>query len=449
MRSNDYNGVTIALSNSMSKPAAAAIVTCQLHTGRFCAVLSTLLLLPLATQAANPDPSLRRSDSVDVRRLGKVSEDERAVLRMEWRAGLAGVDETRSVQDMLDKLQRLEAGISAASRLIRDMPVQNSGTAAAVAAGAPDASELDWRLTVANIVALVLVALWWFRRRKPGARPGTAPAAASMDSAAGAPELPSVATQLPAVLTPAQLDDDAARSEPVAHDEAHNEAPDAAPHLAPDPEPPAATEPVVTASIAPPETKPAEAFSPDQTMVFDFSLEDADPETVARENARLQATAPISAPKPAPAPQETSVEPTLQLAEIMLSMGLEQGAAQALTEYIEANPRHAVYHWLKLLGIYRRRGLQKEFAETAEKLRTHFNIQAEDWIKADSNELPTLEKFSRVSEHVQKIWSQPVECSSYLQRLLEDNREGARAGFPQSVAEEILFLLETLKESQA
>jgi hypothetical protein len=29
----------------------------------------------------------------------------------------------------------------------------------------------------------------------------------------------------------------------------------------------------------------------------------------------------------------------MQLAEIMLSMGLEQGAAQALIEYTEANPR--------------------------------------------------------------------------------------------------------------
>lgn len=75
----------------------------------------------------------------------------------------------------------------------------------------------------------------------------------------------------------------------------------------------------------------------------------------------------------------------------MLPMGLEQGAAQALTEYIEANPRRAVYHWLKLLGIYRRRGLQKEFAKAAEKLRTHSNVQDEEWINANSNEPPTLE----------------------------------------------------------
>ena len=186
-------------------------------------------------------------------------------------------------------------------------------------------------------------------------------------------------------------------------------------------------------------------------MVIDFSLEEADPEVVARENARLQAVPPVSASKPpeTPAETETNVEPTLQLAEIMLSMGLEQGAAQALIEYIETHPRHAVYHWLKLLGIYRSRGLKKEFAETAEKLRTHFNIQAEEWSKPAGNQAPALENFSRVSEHVQKIWSQPEECITYLRHLLEDHREGARAGFPQSVAEEILFLIEILRQNQA
>ena len=108
---------------------------------------------------------------------------------------------------------------------------------------------------------------------------------------------------------------------------------------------------------------------------------------------------------------------------------------------------HALHHWLKLLGIYRKRGLHKEFAETAEKLRLNFNIQAEDWAKPATGEVPTLEKFSRVAEHIQKIWVQPAECIDYLRRLLEDNRDGERAGFPQSVAEEMLLLIEILKQT--
>lgn len=447
----------------MSKSAADIASSCRLHIGGCRGVLAILVLLPAAVLAANPDPTLRRSDQVDVRRLGKVSEDERSVLRIEWRAGLAGVEETRSVDEMLDKLRRLETGISEVSRLVRNMPVQKPGAAATapVAAEAPDTAGYDLRLMAANIAALVLVTLWWFRRRKPATRPEAAPASASK-KLSPAPALPVTSALTITPTAEAPLDTPAVvAQEPVAVTAARpsDEAPGSetgpagkAPVAAPDRGALATAQPVATASSAPPQAEPTESVPARQTTVIDFSLEEADPETVARENKKLQAPRPINAPKapkaPEPAPK-TDVEPTLQLAEIMLSMGLEQGAAQALIEYTEANPRHAVYHWLKLLGIYRKRGLQKEFAETAEKLRRHFNIQAEEWGKPAAGEAPMLEKFSRVSEHVQKIWSQPEECISYLRHLLEDNREGARAGFPQSVAEEILFLVEILKDGQA
>jgi hypothetical protein len=454
----------------MSKPAAALASSCRLHIGGLCSVLAILVFLPSGVLAANPDPALRRSDRIDLGRLGKVSEDERSVLRIEWRAGLAAIDEARSVQEMLDKLRRLETTIGEVGRLVRSMPVQSPvvATTAPVATPVSDADSYDIRLAVANVAALALVALWWFRRRKTVSQPETGPApsparvppsatlpAASLPVPAPLATAPSTITP-PAHLTPdvpaaAMQESDAATatepgadtppSEPVAAGDVHMAAPDAIPVTA--------AEPVATASFNPPQAKPSEPSPANETQIIDFSLEEADPEMVARENARLQAAPPATVPTPSQTPQETNVEPTLQLAEIMLSMGLEQGAAQALIEYIETHPRHAVYHWLKLLGIYRSRGLQKEFAETAEKLRTHFNIQAEEWGKPAESEAPMLENFSRVSEHVQKVWSQPEECMTYLRHLLEDNREGARAGFPQAVAEEILFLVEILKEGPA
>jgi hypothetical protein len=450
----------------MSKPAAATVPSCQLHIGWLGAVLATVVLLPSAVLAGNPDPTLRRSDQVDVRRLGKVSEDERSVLRIEWRAGLAGVEETRSIDEMIDKLRRLEASISEVSRLISNMPAHKPSVAAIapvpVAPKAPDSSGHNLRLAAANLAALALVMIWWFRRRRPATGPGTGPASSPENVLPGAAAkiptppasaplareplveapsgVPSVATREPVAVTPAIPGDEPPPSEPGE-----------APRAAPVPDPGATTEPVATASFKPPEAKPSGPVNANDTMVIDLPLEEAGPEAVARENAPLQAPPPVSAPKPPKAPPETetNVEPTLQLAEIMLSMGLEQGAAQTLIEYIETHPRQAVYHWLKLLGIYRSRGLKKEFAETAGKLRTHFNIQAEEWGKPAADNAPTLENFSRVSEHVQKIWSQPEECMNYMQHLLEDNRDGGRAGFPQSVAEEILFLVEILKNDQA
>lgn len=50
-----------------------------------------------------------------------------------------------------------------------------------------------------------------------------------------------------------------------------------------------------------------------------------------------------------------------------------------------------------------------------------------------------------MAQQVQQLWPQPEECIAYLRHLLEDNRDGARAGFPQSVAEEFLLLIEILK----
>ena len=435
----------------MSKSAATTDSRCRFPGGAIRAVLTAMALLPCAALAADSVPGLRSSDQVDLRRLGKVSEDERSVLRMEWRAGMAGVEEIRSVQDILDKLQRLETGIGDVSQQVRNMPATPAAAATApvattdpAAGEAPGTDDYDIRLMVANTAALALLALWWFRRRSPVAQPGTSlpppppqqapPAAAKLQTAAAPLVMqPATATVTAPTLAPPPPEP-AAWPAPVAVVAAPrpSEAPPEAAALAP----------------MPPEPEPGAPFDADKTMVFDFSLEEADPETVARENARLEALPPPSPPEPPPAAraaQTSEVEPTLQLAEIMLSMGLEEGAAQTLIEYTEANPRHAIYHWLKLLGIYRSRGLQKEFAATAEKLRRYFNIQAAEWGKPLADGAQTLENFTRITEHVQKIWTQPEECIGYLRRLLEDNRDGARAGFPQSVAEEILFLVEVQK----
>jgi hypothetical protein len=419
----------------MPKSAAILFPSCRKHVVWLCAGFAGLTLLPPAL-AAIDDPALRRSDKIDLRRLGKVSEDERSVLRIEWRVAITGVDEARSVNEMLDNLRRMEGTMAAVSILVRNMPARQP-VAAPVAGVPPDSDGNFPRLMVANIAAACLVALWWFRRRKPAATARTAAAPDTGREQSGIADAPA-AVALTTAPPPPKGRGDELRIEP---------------RMASEASPPAvatATAPQAAASANPPASIPAATAAAPQPLDVDFSMEEADPETVARANARVPVPRTDNGPTRLPERrQETKVEATLQLAEIMLSMGLEQGAAQALVEYTEANPRDAVYHWLKLLGIYRKRGLHKEFAETAEKLRQNFNIQAEYVAQAGTGEVPTLEKFSRVAEHVQEIWSRPAECIDYLRRLLEDNREGARAGFPQSVAEEILFLVEILQEEGA
>ncbi|MCX7150476.1 MAG: hypothetical protein NTY05_13905 [Rhodocyclales bacterium] len=427
----------------------------------------SILILPHSASAVatTPDLVLRRSEQIDMRRLGKVSEDERSVLRIEWRVAVTGADEARAVQNMLDSLRRLEQTMGDVGRLVRTMPAQKP-VAVANTAEPPESGDFNSRLALANITAAGLVALWWFRRRNSakhsGAKasfapeagtpvapspleipPATAPMAETEPVAAPPADTaasdPSPVQRKPAAATPAAESlTEEPRREPLAAKEAIKAEPVPAPAIA------AVVERTASPEVA--ETRLPAPLPVTESPVIDFILEDADPEVAARENAKLKRLR-ITPPPEAPAiEQQTNVEPTLQLAEIMLSMGLEQGAAQALVEYTEANPRHAVYHWLKLLGIYRSKGLLKEFKETAEKLRQHFNIQAEDSTTPDTGEVRTLENFSRVAQQMQEIWQQPEECITYLRHLLEDNREGARAGFPLSVAEEILWLIEIEKE---
>lgn len=329
--------------------------------------VAAALAFPCIAVGATTDTALRTSEQLDLSRLGSVSGDEQAVLRVEWHAASSRLDEERAVKDMLDRLRRIESTVRDVNRLVMAMPAtthpapQSATQAAAhvapaiepVAGAAPSFALPDLRLPLAAAgTALALMLLW--RRRKPEAQTApliTSVAAAPIKSAAKTAAPPELPKRLPVVEKPA--------------------------------------EPEVELSGKPDET--------------------------------------------------------LELAEIMLSMGLAQGAAQTLVEHIRNNPREALFHWLKLLDIYRTSGHRSDFKNAAEQLRQHFNIQAEDWTSGSHNILPTLEDYPRVTKQLQELWPQPAACIDYLLELLSDNRGGTRAGFPQPVAEEILLLVQVMK----
>lgn len=137
----------------------------------------------------------------------------------------------------------------------------------------------------------------------------------------------------------------------------------------------------------------------------------------------------------------------LELADIMTSMGLVHGAAQALVERIRANPRQALSHWLKLLEVYRQTGQQAEFENAAREMRSAFNVRPGAW----EDEAPptdrgaSLENYPHIAAQLKRLWPAPASCSEYLLSLLADNRDGKRAGFPLPVVEEIVLLLAVLR----
>ncbi|MDP2811392.1 MAG: hypothetical protein Q8O34_14705 [Rhodocyclaceae bacterium] len=145
---------------------------------------------------------------------------------------------------------------------------------------------------------------------------------------------------------------------------------------------------------------------------------------------------------------DSGTDQTIELAEVMLSMGLNQGAAQTLIDHIHKHPRRALYHWLMLLDVYRRSGMKNEFEHSMCELKQNFNIQATDWQKGpDAPAQGSIEDYVHITERIQELWHKPA-CTEYLERLLEDNRGGTRAGFPQPVAEEILLLIDILGETE-
>ena len=152
-----------------------------------------------------------------------------------------------------------------------------------------------------------------------------------------------------------------------------------------------------------------------------------------------------------PAGTETTIieehKSAVELADIMMSFGRVRGAAETLAEFIRGNPREAVTPWLKLLEVYRAAGLRDEFNAIAGELNKTFNVTTVNWQSYDALRASkmSLEDLPHIAESLQKTW-RTTACQQYLHRLLRDNRNGTRAGFPFSVIDEILTLAAILEE---
>ncbi|MDR2015488.1 MAG: hypothetical protein LBP99_07715 [Azoarcus sp.] len=137
---------------------------------------------------------------------------------------------------------------------------------------------------------------------------------------------------------------------------------------------------------------------------------------------------------------------TIELAEIMLSFGRINSAAEALTSFIENYPKEAFAPWLKLLEVYRFNGQRTEFDKIARKLNKTFNVWTVDWDNFTDALAPVLnlETMPHIVECLQKLWG-TRECQAYLQHLLRDTRDETRRGFPLAAIEDILCLNDILE----
>jgi hypothetical protein len=177
---------------------------------------------------------------------------------------------------------------------------------------------------------------------------------------------------------------------------------------------------------------------------------DVSPAPTSRPSARPN-YAPVASPVAA-APAVVAIPPepedqnhALEVAEIMRSMGFGSNDAQAITDQIRNEPMQALRHWLKLLDVYRKNGQREEFERSAEELLMNYNVRPADW-NARQDESQSIEDYPHLLERIVELWGKP-DCLVFMQQLLDDNREGARSGFPQAVAEELLLLTSVMSEA--
>ncbi|WP_417067912.1 FimV family protein [Niveibacterium terrae] len=131
----------------------------------------------------------------------------------------------------------------------------------------------------------------------------------------------------------------------------------------------------------------------------------------------------------------------VELAEIMMSFGRIQGAAETLAEYIRTNPRQAVRPWVKLLEVYKAANLRAEFDALALKLNQTFNVIAVNWEEFDKVKQinDSIEQMPHILQTLTRIWN-TREAQAYLYKLLRDNRDGTRRGFPLGPLDDLLML---------
>ncbi len=132
-------------------------------------------------------------------------------------------------------------------------------------------------------------------------------------------------------------------------------------------------------------------------------------------------------------------------AAVFLAFGQTERAIDVLSEHIRQFPRAMPAAWLMLLDLYHAEGNRSDFRKLAEDFHVHFNVQTPLWeaFAAADSATGGLESFPHVQKQVVELWRKPG-CRAYLERLLYDNREGRRNGFPLATYADILLLLQVL-----
>lgn len=268
----------------------------------------------------------------------------------------------------------------------------------------------QWMFLLAALAAVVAAILFYETRRVLRTRPSRRPAIAS---------------------APGQAQDPDQEHQAEADTEAVTQTPPARPIITSPPRqysktgtasgpdlPPTAADPSVISRIPTPPARP--------DMDFDAEI-----------------TAPLIVNEELVEEHDSAVE----LADIMISFGRVQGAAETLSDFIRANPRQSVAPWIKLMEVYRLADMRIEFDALARQLNKTFNVKSVTWDNFDeARQMPGgLEQLPHAIDRLVALWG-TTECQAYLDRMLRDNRDGTRQGLSLGIIDDILMLWSVLEE---
>ena len=176
------------------------------------------------------------------------------------------------------------------------------------------------------------------------------------------------------------------------------------------------------------------------------------PAGLARAGPEIAAPAPGTTSRQAPdragagdALAVSELSHVTEEAGVYFELGHLDRAIEVLEAHIRRLPRSMPAAWLMLLDLYRATDRRQEFRKLADDFHLHFNVQTPVWegFAPDDPGSDGLAAFPHILKQVADLWRKP-ECRSYLERLLHDNREGERTGFPLATYADILTLLQVL-----
>lgn len=138
----------------------------------------------------------------------------------------------------------------------------------------------------------------------------------------------------------------------------------------------------------------------------------------------------------------------LALAEVMLSYGRLQGAADTLAEHVKEHSPDNILPWRMLLDLYRRGGMRQEFEALAQTVHAKFNVEIANWDSAETpiSGLRSLEEYPHIVNRIAETWGSTAGLN-YLYELVHDTRAGQRQGFPLEVIEELTLLIRVQEDT--